>query len=370
MSAPLALPSLSISGFRCFESLDLPALARVTLLAGKNSVGKTTVLDAVRLFASRGGGEVIGSLLEERGEVILPVDPDEESSYAYWASVYGPRAPLLPDLAALFHRESGDGPRKLSIGSQEGPDTLTIEGHYTENLETGSLFALRVRFRETEQELSHDSVARQGRRGSFSGARSRSRRPGKQRGIPVQRMGPSVPQLGTLAALWDRVAVTDDERVALDALALTLDSKLGRLAFVQSPRGRLALVRLEDEDTRQPLSALGDGALRLLGTALALVNARGGFLLLDEVENGIHHTIQTDYWRLVLRLARGENVQVFATTHSWDALASFAEAVDGASGNSEDAVLVRLQREEGGVRAVSYRQEELKTAVKEGIEVR
>ena len=43
----LHLPSLSIEGFRGIKELSIERLGRVTLLAGKNSVGKTTVLDAV-----------------------------------------------------------------------------------------------------------------------------------------------------------------------------------------------------------------------------------------------------------------------------------------------------------------------------------
>ena len=53
-TSPLHLPDLYIEGFRGIDKLSIPRLGRVTLLAGRNSVGKTTVLDAVRVYAARG----------------------------------------------------------------------------------------------------------------------------------------------------------------------------------------------------------------------------------------------------------------------------------------------------------------------------
>lgn len=50
----LHLPKLSVSGFRGIRELKIERLGRATLLAGRNGIGKTTVLEAVQLFASRG----------------------------------------------------------------------------------------------------------------------------------------------------------------------------------------------------------------------------------------------------------------------------------------------------------------------------
>ena len=64
----LHLPSLSIKGFRGIKELSIERLGRVTLLAGKNSVGKTTVLDAIQVYAARGHYEVLSDLLESQLE--------------------------------------------------------------------------------------------------------------------------------------------------------------------------------------------------------------------------------------------------------------------------------------------------------------
>ena len=91
-------------------------------------------------------------------------------------------------------------------------------------------------------------------------------------------------------------------------------------------------------------------------------------MVIDEAENGIHHSVQHNYWRMVLQTAQENNVQVFATTHSWDCVSGFAQAAT----ELEDAegVLVRLERENGAIRAVEYSREELQIASEQGIEVR
>ena len=96
--------------------------------------------------------------------------------------------------------------------------------------------------------------------------------------------------------------------------------------------------------------------------------ARAGFLLIDEAENGIHHTIQRDFWRMVLLTAQENNVQVFATTHSWDCVAGFAQAAVAAEG--VEGALVRLDSDGEGIRAVEYSERQLRVAAEQGIEVR
>lgn len=95
---------------------------------------------------------------------------------------------------------------------------------------------------------------------------------------------------------------------------------------------------------------------------------RDGFLVMDEAENGIHHSVQRGFWRMVLRAAHQYNVQVLATTHSSNCVAGFARAAiecDDALG-----VYVRLERDGDRVRAVEYTEEELETVADQGIEVR
>ena len=131
---------------------------------------------------------------------------------------------------------------------------------------------------------------------------------------------------------------------------------------------RRILVKIRNNSDPVPLKSLGDGAVRLLSVALALANSRNGFLVLDEAENGIHHTIQKDYWGLILRTATEFNVQVLATTHSWDCVQGFAQATTDSE--EFDGILLRVEKEDEKTFVVEYAKEEVRTATDHGIEVR
>ncbi|HVB23053.1 MAG TPA: AAA family ATPase [Ktedonobacteraceae bacterium] len=110
------------------------------------------------------------------------------------------------------------------------------------------------------------------------------------------------------------------------------------------------------------------GKIRVLTITLALVNARDGLLLIDEFENGLHYSVQPDLWRLIFQVANRLNVQVFATTHSWDCIEAFQSATEGDT--QDTAMLIRLESRKHGIRATLFDQSELSIVTREQIEVR
>lgn len=129
--------------------------------------------------------------------------------------------------------------------------------------------------------------------------------------------------------------------------------------------GRRVLVKVKGQTNPVPLRSLGDGAVRAFAVALALANSTDGFLLIDEAENGIHHSTQARFWNMVLQTAERNNVQVIATTHSWDCVVGFAKAASELE--SVEGVLYRIQRNGDRLRAVEYPEADLANADKHRI---
>ncbi len=377
----LHLPDLQVKGFRGIDDLTIPRLGRVTLLTGKNGVGKTTVLEAVEAYAARGRYETLLDILRRREESATTVDEDGDRvrTFSGYALFHG-RAPepLFPvalgpasgidrlEISILkmpeqpsFDNNERDFPKAIFGRRQQitsayaGSPAIVIGdideyGHFAPNRHAFAPYARRVRGSlDFESELT--------------------------RAIPLERLGPGLINNGNLATMWDGVALTDDAQLALKALRLIYGDGIEGVAMVgEEPMMRSdmrrAIVKLETDSSPVPLKSLGDGALRFFGTALALASARGGFLLIDEVENGIHYTVQSDYWRMIFAAARDNNVQVLATTHSWDCVKGFADAAN--EDTESEGIAIRLERKNGRLRAVEYTEEDLAVAAEHNIEIR
>ena len=176
-------------------------------------------------------------------------------------------------------------------------------------------------------------------------------------------------QTATLGPLWDNIALSDHEKDVVEALRI-IDPAISAVSMVggEGPRQtRTAIVRSENIPRPVPLRSFGDGLNRLLGITLSLVNAKGGILLIDEFENGMHYSVQLDVWRAIFRLSHSLGIQVFATSHSWDSVEAFQKA---AAETPEEGVLIRLSRKGEDIVPTIFGEDELAIATRDGIELR
>jgi hypothetical protein len=117
-----------------------------------------------------------------------------------------------------------------------------------------------------------------------------------------------------------------------------------------------------------PLSYMGDGIGRFASVLLAVATASNGVVLVDEVDTGLHHSILSKAWSAVSDAARRYNVQVIATTHSFEFIQAAYRAF--ASSDRNPFRLHRLERTQEGIQAVSYDEEALAAAMEAELEVR
>jgi AAA15 family ATPase/GTPase len=99
-----------------------------------------------------------------------------------------------------------------------------------------------------------------------------------------------------------------------------------------------------------PISTFGDGIRRLFHIALKLASVRGGILLIDELESTIHTEALQNSFKWLVKWCIEMNVQLFATTHSLEAV----DALLGVTESDSDLVLYRLEPKESQTKVVRH----------------
>ena len=374
------LDSLLIKNFRALEHLEVPQLGRVNLLVGKNNAGKSSVLEALRLYAGCAQRPLLEAIAQEHDEPYVLGEADD--ALPFQALFTGRQFPAVDGV-------------KVEIGSaKDARRKLTIEHVFSQETEEQSDSGLVVRRQiiskaQLPEALYEASAALQVVKG--------------ERTLPPMLLATAGPRLRSflqesglvelcgwvptrfiakdeLAQDWDKVALTVDEEVFKRALRIVVP-ELEDLAFVSDPDSRLyrsrpsrsAKVKLAGLPSPVPLSSMGDGIQRVLQLTLKLLAAKGGFLLIDEFENGLHYSVQEKLWQLIFELSEQLDVQVFATTHSWDCIESFTKVA--VARTQTEGVLLRLGRsvrtsDHGKVIATVFDEAALHNITQTDVEVR
>ena len=118
-----------------------------------------------------------------------------------------------------------------------------------------------------------------------------------------------------------------------------------------------------------PVTLMGGGISKCLNIALSMYCYKDGIVIIDEIENGLHYLAQNKIWEAIFAWANKLNVQVFASTHSFECINAFYEASQS-SLFENDSKLFRIERDFDTFKCVEYKQEDLKTSIENMWEVR
>jgi AAA15 family ATPase/GTPase len=119
-----------------------------------------------------------------------------------------------------------------------------------------------------------------------------------------------------------------------------------------------------------PVNVMGDGMFRLLSIILAISDTENGIILIDEIENGFHHSSQELLWEAIFISAKEFNVQIFATTHSIECVKAFSSSYFRKEKNTDEMRLFRIERKDDDFRVLSYDYRTLEASLESDWEVR
>lgn len=357
--------SFEVQNFRCFEHVKITDLARVNLIAGVNNVGKTALLEALFLHCGAYNPELALRLNAFRGVEGFKLEFGEWVGTP-WDSLF---KNFRPDRTIVLAGEMGLGERRttrIRVVRQPGELRRTglsgatgPQGREAAPVSSEVAQVLELEYEEADGRGTYYLIV-------------------DQRGMRVDPIPPPPPHMAIYQGDQMRVPPqVTAERFSNLQKQLRHDVVLDVLRLIEPSLKRLELLFVAGEPIIHgdvgigelvPLPLMGGGMVRLANLAINIGTARNGVLLVDEIENGVHHSALTDLWRAIGGAARNFDTQIFATTHSAEAVVSahqsFSESYD------YDFRLHRLDRVNGEVRVVTYDREALEAAIQAGLEVR
>jgi AAA15 family ATPase/GTPase len=122
-----------------------------------------------------------------------------------------------------------------------------------------------------------------------------------------------------------------------------------------------------------PLALFGEGAIKIIRFLAEIIINRGGRLMIDEIDAGIHYSRFKEFWKVILKTARDYDVQLFMTTHNEECIRYFVEALseNEMKEYQKDARSITLQElPDKSVKAYTFSFENLEANVTSGNEVR
>ncbi len=364
--------SFTIKNFRCFDELTVEGMGRINLIAGKNNVGKTALLEALWVHSGAVNPDLAVRIDSFRGL-------EQQTLESFLGSLFrGFDRELTIEICSTGDWE--DSPFYHKIYFEDGSSfEMPLAGPENDQLSLfqNSSIAMRasqVVVMEYSDGMGEKTIAK-------------GRLVARQLG-PVQDVGLEVAfETGQplqdharaifLAARRASVGLEDVNRYSELEVNGEADGVLEILQCVEPELKRLAVVSARQAPSIYadvgrgrliPIQLLGDGMSRILSLALAIASAPEGNVMVDEIENGVHHSVMEKVWKAIGAFARSYDVQIFATTHSYECIGAAYRAFE--SDEEDELRLFRIERSpEGKYRAVKFDRERIGSAYQFNMDV-
>jgi AAA15 family ATPase/GTPase len=308
---------LTLQHFRGFKELRLAGLSRVNLIVGRNNAGKTSLLEAIRLLA----------MPERTGELpslLRPAFGDPGKRFFRW----------------LIQEQTKGGHALVTSGSRE--------------------VYFRKLTKENEKHIQLPMVWEGG--GGFQAFTNLSKQ-----SIPCSVVSVQSRTQEQLVNLFASAVSKRGGEEKMDALFHEMDERIRKVRINPNEDGLHVMFDF-DLSEMVPLSQVGQGVHRLLTIFSELIAGSAQICIIDEIENGIHHTMLEQLWQGIATAAENLNIQVFATTHSHECIEAAHAAF--AKRDQYDLSVIQLFRVENAIQGRVLDRKHIEAAMAGEIDLR
>ncbi len=319
---------IEIKNFRCFNKTKAKGFTKINLIGGKNNSGKTALLEALLLMGEPSLENII-HLLRFRN---IDLDFVQALPQKGWDSFFFLEEDTID--TSLFFGATDNKIRETILKRTkdynydlliEDLESTTKDEHFINHItdilpdDAKLTSILSVKASEQDKEIvDHELIA------SKKGIVTKREKAGynffNTHFIPTGLKLKS----SELAQRYDKAQLQGNDISLLEAFKI-IDNTIEDIESFNI--GHHALYVKRKGQKFMPLSLYGDAMNKVANIILSIIGNESNIILIDEIENGIHHENQETFWKMLFDLANKYNVQVFATSHSAEMIEAFKNVV-------------------------------------------
>jgi len=356
------IQKIEIHNFRCFEETKISGFKRVNLIGGKNNSGKTALLEALYLNCSPSVNSIMSFMrFRKENMSFIKALPQKAWDNFFYNHNKQEKAIIVTindrDDFTYGNRVSRRNMVKyVTLLCEESIEQLDITKNDDDDDENASIADSKIFLSDDKLIKSKLHISMDAEIVDVDGILSEkafieahsegitSQYPDLSSNNNVHFIPASSRIDGdTLSELYDKASLKGHSDNILKAIQL-IEPLIEQVQTRNIGGANLYLKRENSQDL--PISLFGEAISKVMYIILRIINNKNSILLIDEIENGIHHTNQFEFWKMLFKLAKEFDIQIFATTHSGEMIRAFANAglEELEAGNGDTAAYIELAR--------------------------
>ena len=323
----IQIPNISINNFKCFKEFKVDSFKRFNLIFGKNSVGKSNLLEALHL----NNLELIFHNFDYSKPINIKTTKKELNIYPIESLEIAP-------LDGIYYQvKNNDGKTiklPLLINSNRKLDNSFMSINNNVILNNKTILSSIVNYPLFHFSFFNDSNYKENRFKINTIEGFDKLQNLKMDKIVVDCLKPIIPNLQSIRISSNKICEAD----------------IGLNRYLS-------------------LNALGNGILKIFNYIVNALFVQNGVLFIDEIDNGFHYSSLRNLWISLFKVSHLGNIQIFATTHSYECIKAFNDIYNEVKNEynfNDDIQGIRIEadkEEKYKYHSIIYNNEELNNAM-------
>ena len=309
------LNSLSIKNFRGINNLELNNLSNINILVGDNNCGKTSVLEAISLFQNPLEINNILTSCCKRGRDIISI-------FDLFLEMF-PREninkniEIISSINSVLYNLNING----KLIERINPNLyrcIENDEYFDENYFENRIFKGRIKVKKNTEVINEKEI-------NLSEEKIQSTLADLSNQII------NMVYVSPYDYLYNRLiddtinVIKSGEKEEVIKLLKILDNNIEDFNVLKSKNKPSSIYIKHSKYGFMSLSSFGDGVKKILTLASAVVSAKNGILLIDEIETAIYKNILNDVFGWLINACKIYKVQLISTTHSLEVIDAFIQ---------------------------------------------